>query len=101
MAQGSRPKGLTPRSPTARSPTARILTTLETHLPLAELTRILDQIEQACAQSDIAAIRRLLVEARTDYQADGKIVDPFVEPLPPSPGEIRHLTLVSGGSSST
>lgn len=79
----------------------RILTTLETHLPLAELTRILDQIEQACAQSDIAAIRRLLVEARTDYQADGKIVDPFVEPLPPSPGEIRHLTLVSGGSSST
>lgn len=79
----------------------RILTTRETHLPLAEVTRILDQIEQACAQSDIKAIRRLLVEARTDYQPDQDIVDPCAEPLPASPAEPRHLTLVSGGSSST
>ena len=80
----------------------RILTTRETHLPLPEVTRLLDQLATACAQSDIAAIRRLLVEARTDYQPEPEIVDPFVTPraaegrtLPPEP---RHLTLVSGGA---
>lgn len=85
----------------------RILTTHETHLPLAEVNQILDQIELACRQSDIAAIRRLLVEARTDYQPECDIVDPFAiarptEVLPPDdrahPPEARYLTLVSGGA---
>ena len=85
----------------------RILTTHETHLPLAEVTQILDQIEQACRQSDIATIRRLLVEARTDYKPERDIVDPFASPRPAeaSPpddraptSEARYLTLVSGGA---
>ena len=82
-------------------PTAhpRILTTTERHLPLNELTRTLDLIEQACARSDIAMISTLLVEARTDYQPNGRIVDHFDQgeqgedrlPVP----ETKHLTLVS------
>ena len=84
----------------------RILTTTETHLSQAEVTRVLDKLENACNRSDIAAIRRLLVEAQTDYQPQRDMVDPFAadaveddrrdEPLPLP--EIKRLTLVSGGS---
>ena len=84
----------------------RILTTRETHLPRPEVTRLLDQLDIACSQSDIAAIRRLLVEAGTDYQPDRNIVDPFATPRAtedaPSDDrtlqpDARYLTLISGG----
>ena len=82
-------------------PTAhpRILTTTERHLSLAELTRILDLVEQACARSDIAMLSTLLVEARTDYQPNGEIVDHFdrdrVGDDRPPAFEAKHLTLIS------
>lgn len=84
----------------------RILTTRETHLPRPEVTRLLDQLDIACNQSDIAAIRRLLVEAQTDYQPNRDIVDPFAtarttEDAPSDDRTLqpdaRHLTLISGG----
>ena len=84
----------------------RILTTTETHLSQAEVTRVLDQLENACNRSDIAAIRRLLVEAQTDYQPQRDMVDHFAgeaveEDRPEAPlpqPEVKRLTLVSGGS---
>lgn len=83
----------------------RILTTRETHLPLAEVTRLLDQIEAACTRGDIAAIRTLLIEAQTAYQPSRDSVDHFAQapvdaltsPDTPPQAEPKRLTLISGG----
>lgn len=84
----------------------RILTTTESHLPLAEVTRLMDQIEIACSRSDIDAIRRLLVEAQTSYLPHRDVVDHFAGEASQMAGEDdrapasegKRLTLISGGS---
>jgi FlaA1/EpsC-like NDP-sugar epimerase len=55
----------------------RILTATETHLSLAEVMGLLEQMETACEISDIDAIRRILVEAHTAYQPQREVVDYF------------------------
>jgi FlaA1/EpsC-like NDP-sugar epimerase len=85
----------------------RILTTTERHLPLSEVIRTLEQLDAACSRCDIAAIRRLLVEAQTGYQPQRDIVDHFYsetldgEDAPDGRSQTpdtKRLTLVSGGS---
>ena len=80
----------------------RILTTKERHVPLATLTDLLTQMEQACARCDIAAVQTILIEAQTAYQPRSDVVDPFATaplqtrdqtPAPPL-AEVKHLTLV-------
>ena len=77
----------------------RILTTIERHLPLADLTRLLDQIDQACNRSDIAALRQLMVDAQIGYQPHREVVDHFAQEAAdadaPMATEAKHLTLVS------
>ena len=84
----------------------RILTTTELSLSLPEILRFLDQIEAACGRSDISALRRLLIEAKTDYKPYRDIVDHFAASVgtPEDQGEksaqdAKRLTVISGGNS--
>jgi len=84
----------------------RILTMTETHLPLAEVTQLLDQIEAACSRSDITAIRQLLIKAQTAYRPHRDVVDHFADFAiaaqetfaRPAAADGARLTLISGGS---
>jgi FlaA1/EpsC-like NDP-sugar epimerase len=78
----------------------RILTTTELSLSFAEIMRLLDQIETACSRNDIAAIRRLLTEAQTDYQPYHDVVDHLAgeaDKISPPAAEGTRLTVISGG----
>lgn len=76
----------------------RILTTTESHLPLHEVMRLLDQLDIACHRGDLTAIRRILIEAQTDYQPQRDTVDYLsTDDLPVETPEVKRLTLVSGG----
>lgn len=80
----------------------RILTTTEKHLSLADITALLDQLDQACHRGDVPAIHRILVEAQTAYQPQGDVVDYFAPRSPVDDAalqnqplaEVKHLTLV-------
>ncbi|NEY90849.1 polysaccharide biosynthesis protein [Tabrizicola oligotrophica] len=83
----------------------RILTTTELHPSLAEIVRLLELLDSACNRSDIAAIRRLLVEAQTDYLPYCDVVDHFgteaatADPDAERPAsESKRLTVIAGGT---
>ncbi len=71
----------------------RIMSASEYRQPLSELSPALERLAQACDRNDIAQIRRLLIEQRTDYQPAEEVVDLFwqegedVLALPERPSE--------------
>lgn len=83
----------------------RIMAASEIYQPLSELEPALAQLERACARNDVAQIRKILVDMRTDYKPSSEIVDQLwavdeeiagEAVTPAAAAAARHLTLVHG-----